>query len=656
MKKLLIPIMILIGISVNAFAGDKSTKEKRGDKYYFVYSFDKAIDSYTRAKKLSLEGERRLAKSYRNLNQKAQSDSIYSKFIIASSEVLPEDYYTYAMILKSDGKYDESNKMMDKFNELKPEDLRAKDYAANKSEFANLSKDNGKYKIEHLSVNTDAQDFGTSFYKNKIVFTSTGANPDLMKRTYNWNGKPFLNMYVSEVADGQLKAPVIFDKSLDGKMHDGPASFSKDGNYMAFTRNNYDAKRKDRFVGLQIWFSNYKDSKWSKPEAFVLNSDTYSVGHPCLSADGNTMYFSSDMPGGLGGADIYRIKKDEKGVWGKAENLGNQVNTEGDELFPYYDETNSSLYFSSNGRFGLGGQDIFVCEIKGLGIGRVYNAGSPLNTRDDDFAVIVDGLTDKGYFSSNRTGGSGDDDIYSVELLNIGKKIQGIAKNADGKPIPKTFITFLDDKNIIIDTLTTQDDGAYTFAAVADKNYKLNGKKEKFIEGNNTANTFGKESIVKADVTLLTKEEIVAQAIQPGADLGKILALNSIYYDLDKYNIRPDAAIELNKIVKIMNENPAMIVELRSYADCRASVEYNQILSDKRANASADYIKKRITKPERITGKGYGKTKSVNSCGCEGEVSSVCTEDQFQKDRRTEFIINSETTILQSGRGSSSLK
>lgn len=646
MKKLLIPIMILIGISINAFAGDKSTKEKRGDKYYFVYSFDKAIDSYTRAKKLSMEGERRLAKSYRNLNQKVQSDSIYSKFIIASSEVLPEDYYTYAMILKSDAKYDESNKMMDKFNELKPEDLRAKDYAANKTEFANLSKDDGKYKIEHLGVNTDAQDFGPSFYKNKIVFASSGAKPDLMKRTYKWNGKPFLNMYVSEVADGQLKAPVIFDKSLDGKMHDGPASFSKDGNYMAFTRNNYDTKRRDRVIVLQICFSNYKDGKWSKPEPFILNSDKYSVGHPCLSADGNSMYFSSDMPGGLGGVDIYRIKKDAKGTWGKAENLGNQVNTEGDELFPFFDEINKSLYFSSNGRFGLGGQDIFVCEIKGLGIGRVSNAGSPLNTRYDDFAVIVDGFTNKGYFSSNRTGGSGDDDIYAVEFLNIGKKIRGIAKNADGNSIPKTFITFMDDKNNIIDTLTTQDDGAYTFAAVPDKNYKLNGKKEKFIEGNNTANTFTKESIVQADVILLTKDEIVAQAIQPGADLGKILELESIYFDYDKFNIRPDAQKELNKIVTGMNERPNLVIELSSYADCRGTKDYNQVLSDKRASASVEYIRRKITKPERISGKGYGKTKSVNVCACEGDMAANCSEVEYQKDRRSEFIIVSNTKTV----------
>ena len=646
MKKLLIPIIVLIGISFNAFAKDKSRKEIRGDKYYRVYSFNKAIDSYTHAKNLSVEGQRRLAKSYHNTDQNALSEAVYSKLINVSGGNLPEDYYYYAMLLKSDGKYDEANKCMDRFNDLKPEDWRAKDYASNKNKLPNLLKDNGSFKIDHLNINTDAEDFAPCFYKNKIVFASTGANPDLLKRTYNWNNKPFLDMYVSDVDGNQLKSPEKFDKTLNGKLHDGPASFSKDGNYMAFTRNNYDTKRKDKVVNLQICFSSYKDGKWSEPEPFILNSALYSVGHPCLSADGNTMYFSSDMPGGFGGTDIYKVTKDEKGIWSKAENLGNQVNTEGDELFPYYDENNKKLYFSSNGRFGLGGQDIFICEIKGSGIGRVYNAGSPLNTQYDDFAVIVDGLTNKGYFSSNRSGGSGDDDIYAVEFLDIGKKIQGIAKNVDGNPIPKTFISFMDDKNTIIDTLTTKDDGAYTFLADADKNYKLNGKKEKYTEGNNVASTFGKEAIVKADVMLLTKDEIVAQAIKPGADLGKILELQSIYFDYDKFNIRPDAQKELNKIVTGMNERPNMIIELSSYADCRGTMDYNQVLSDKRANASVEYIKKKISHPERISGKGYSKTKSVNSCACDGDMAKNCSEVEYQKDRRSEFIIVSNTKTI----------
>lgn len=647
MKKLYIPIILFIGIGINVTAQEKSTKEIRGDKYAFNYSFDKAIDFYTHAKHLSVEGQRKLALSYHNMNQNIQSEEAYSVLINSPAGVLPEDYYNYAMVLKTNGKNDEAGKWMDKFYEVKPTDLRAKDYESNKSELANLSKDDGKYLIKHLDVNSDAEDFGTCYYKNKIVFSSTGANPKSTEKLYNWNRKPFLDMYVSEVENGQMKTAEIFDKSLNGKMHDGPASFSNNGTFMAFTSNNYDLKKKDRVVRLQIFFSTYKDGAWSKEEPFILNNKEYSVGHPCLTSDGNTMYFTSDTPGGFGGADIYRISKNEKGEWGKAENLGDKINTEGDELFPFYEENNKVLFFSSNGHFGLGGLDIFMCAVDGSKFGRVHNAGFPLNSPSDDFSVIVNDKLSTGYFSSNRSGGSGDDDIYSVDILklDIGKKIEGLAKEQNETPLPKTTVTLFDEKGIIIETVTTKDDGAYSFLVDSDKYFKLTGKKETYVEGSTITNTIGKEFIVKADVTLLKKEEIIAKQIVVGADLGKILELNSIHFDLDKYNLRPDAVIELDKIVKIMNQYPEMVVELGAHTDCRASKKYNQILSDKRAKVPAWYIKTRITKPERIYGKGYGETKLTSGCACEGAVVSTCTEDEFQKDRRTEFIIVKKSII-----------
>ena len=677
MKKLFIPIIAIIGISYNANAqegskGDKysynpsydnafeksnaglkgdnsssdnavekSNIELQGDKYTFNYSYAKAIDSYTHTKQLSVVGQRSLAEIYHKMNQNIESEAAYFKLINASAGILPEDYYNYAMVLKINGKYDEANKWMDKFGYLKPDDLRAKDYASNNNKLSNLLKDDGKYKIEHLDVNTDAEDFGACYYKDKIVFASTKSHVKMIVKKYNWTGKPYWDMYVSEVDGSQLKRPENFDKSLNGKLHDGPASFSNNGTNMAFTRNNYDEKRKDMVVELQIYFTSYKDEKWTEAVPFILNNKEYSVGHPCLTSGGNTMYFTSDMPGGYGGADIYRITKDEKGEWEKAENLGNKINTEGNEMFPFYEETNGVLFFSSNGRFGLGGLDVFVCAAKGSGFGNVVNAGYPLNTQYDDFAVIVDGKMSKGYFSSNRSGGSGGDDIYSFDLLkglDIGKKIQGFAIDINGNHIPKTFMKLLDNNGNLIDTLTTKDDGAFTFFAESDKNFKLIGDKETYSEGDTVANTFGKEFIVKADVLLL-KKETLAETLQESADLGELLKLNPVYFDYSKYNIRPDAKIELEKIITIMNENPNMIVELHSYTDCRSSEEFNQLLSDNRAKASAEYIKNKITNPERIYGKGYGETNLINGCACEDNVVSNCPEEEHQQNRRTEFII-----------------
>lgn len=644
MKKLIIPIILFLGISINAGAQEKSAKEKRGDKYTFNYSYDKAIEKYTHTKNLSVEGQRNLAESYRNLDSNVKCEETYAKLISSLEGVLPQDYFNYSMVLKTNGKYVESLKMMDKFQQLKPEDLRAKDYAANKNNFQGMLKDSGQYKITHLDANTAAEDFGPCYYQNKIVFASTRTNK-FMARDDNWHRQPYLDMYVSEIEGGQLKAPVSFDKKLNGRMHDGPASFNKAGTLMAFTRNNYHDKTKDRVVELQIYFSNNKDGKWSDPEPCALNNPAYSVGHPSLTADGNTMYFTSDMPGGFGGADIYRSTKDQYGTWSKPENLGDKVNTESDELFPFFEENTQILLFSSNGRFGLGGLDIFISEMSGKNKGRVYNAGSPLNTSFDDFAIIADSTMSKGYFSSNRIGGSGSDDIYSIDFLQpkaVNKKIEGIAKDNNGKPVPNTFITLLYDNDIIVDTFTTKDNGAYSFGVDTDRNFKLIGKKESYLDGNNVASTFGKEVIVKADLTLLKKEEPLAKKLKKNANLAEVLALNNIYFDLDKSNIRPDAQAELDKIVKIMNDYPTMVVELSSHADCRASIKYNQILSDKRAKKSVDYIKRRITNPSRITGKGHGKTDIDNVCPCEGEIASTCSEQEFQKDRNTEFLIKNE--------------
>ena len=646
MKKIFIPIILLV--SMNGIAQKKSSDELKGDKYAFVYSFDKAIESYTHAKQLTVEGQRKLAESYHNMDQNAKSEEVYIKLLSSPEGVLPIDHYNYAMILKTNGKYDEANMHLDKFAELSPNDLRAKDYKAHKGELSKLSNQDGKYKIVQLDINSAADDFGPCYYKDKIVFSSSGANPTGTEKTYNWNRKPFLDLYVSQVDGGQLKTAEIFDKSFNGKRHDGPASFSNDGNFIAYTNNNYDLKKRELIVRIQINFSTYKDGKWSDPEPFILNSKDYSVGHPCLTANGNTMYFSSDMPGGFGGADIYRITKDEKGTWGKAVNLGDKINTEGDELFPFYQENNQVLLFSSNGRFGLGGLDIFMCAMNDTKIGTVRNAGFPLNTQYDDFSAIINDKLNLGYFSSNRIGGKGGDDIYTVDLLklDIGKKIEGLALDNSKNILPNTAIILFDDKGKMLDSSTTKTNGAFTFLVDSDKNFKLTGNKPSYVEGVTLTDTRAKEFIVKADVTLLKKEEVIAKKIIVGADLGKILELNTIYFDVDKYNIRPDAEIELAKIVKIMNEYPEMVVELNAYADCRASIEYNMVLSDKRAKTPAWYIKSRITNPERITGKGYGESKLTGGCACEDTVVSTCSEEEFQKDRRTEFIIikNGNTT------------
>lgn len=646
MKKIFIPILAFIFICFNVSAQKKTNKERLGDKYAFSYSYSKAIKFYSKAKQLTFDGQRQLAECYHKVDSNIQSELSYTILFASVGEVLPEDYFNYAMVLKINGKYDESNKWLDKLNELKPFDLRAKDYVSNKSEFANMQIDNGKYKIEKLTINTEAQDFGVSYYKNNIVFASSRTKK-MLRRKDNVSGKPFLDIYMSEMENGKLKEPIIFDNSLNSKKHDGPASFSNNGTFMAFTRNHNRDKSDDRIVELQIYFSTYVDEKWSKPEPFILNNSEYSVGHPCLTADGKTMYFVSDMPGGYGGSDIYKIIKNEQGIWGTAINMGDKINTESDEIFPFFYEKTNALYFASNGRFGLGGLDIFISEADSFGKESVHNAGYPLNTKYDDFAIILNDSMPKGYFSSDRSSGSPNDNIYSYDILDIKKQIAGIAKTPEGDYISNTFISLCDDDNNVIDTVTTKVDGAFGFTVGVNKNYKLIGTKEEYTDGETSANTFGDEKIVIADV-ILVKENIEEKLIA-GADLAKVLKIKppyignlkneNIYFDYGKYNIREDAEPELAKIIKIMNDYPNMEVELSSYTDSRASKNFNQVLSDNRAIATTKYIQKRITKPERIYGKGYGETNLVNKCAGEGNIVTNCTEEEHQLNRRTEFII-----------------
>ncbi|KJS05023.1 MAG: hypothetical protein VR77_09700 [Flavobacteriales bacterium BRH_c54] len=654
MKNLFILVIALLGFGINAFAEDKSNREIKGDKHFFVYSFDKAIDYYSNTKDLTVEGHRRLAESHRNLEQNLDAERVYSILIEKNTDLLPEDYYQYAMVLKINGKQEASNTAMDKFVALKPSDLRGKDYSANKGELANFSKDDGKYKITTLDINTDREDFAPAYYQDKIVFASSRSKPKMIVRNNNWTGNPFYNLYVSDIDSSQLKEPKMFDKGLNGKMHDGPASFSKDGSFMAFTKNNYKVEKGNKVVELEIHFSEYADEKWSEPQPFHLNNIEYSVGHPSLSADGNTMYFTSDIPGGFGGSDIYSVTREGK-VWGKPKNLGNKINTEGDEMFPFLEEKSNTLFFSSNGRFGLGGLDIFICEMQGNQVGTVTNAGAPLNSKFDDYALIVDNNMKKGYFSSNRSEGS--DNIFYLDLLktkevDVQKQITGITKDKDGNPIATALVTLLDDKGNVLNSFTTNNDGVFSFDVDANKNFKLTGEKDNYKDGNNTTNTFGDEENVVADVVLLKEEEKVAEVVtekvikkpKKGDDLGKVLGFNpqTIYFDYDKYNIRPDAIADLNEIVKVMNENPTMTIELGSHTDCRGSENFNQKLSNNRAKASANYIKTRISKPSRITSKGYGESKLVNACPCEGEDVTKCSEKQHQNNRRTEFIVLKE--------------
>jgi hypothetical protein len=433
MKNLIILIIACTVFSFNLSAQQKSYRETRADKFAYNYSYDRVIKTLSGRTNLSVEGQRNLAVSYHKMDQNTESEKLYSKLITNGIGIVAEDYYNYAMVLKMNGKNEASNIQMDQFVNMKPEDLRSVDYRANKKNLASMLSDKGELSLTQQKMNTEALDFGTSYFNNRIVFASTRTTRKLFVRKFNWTNKPFWDMYVADVKNGQLENPELLSKKLNGSMHDGPASFSKKGTFMAYSRNNY--KNKDMVVELQIWFCTLTDGQWSKPVPFKYNSPDYSVTHPSLSADGLTMYFASDMPGSTGGYDIYKTTRSSQGEWTKPVNSGNKINTEGDELFPFISEDSKILLFSSNGLYGLGGLDIFVSLLNNDQWGKAYNPGTPLNTQYDDFAAIFDNKTEYGYFSSNRKGGSGGDDIYALELIE--PKVEFSVNTSGDVPVVK---------------------------------------------------------------------------------------------------------------------------------------------------------------------------------------------------------------------------
>jgi outer membrane protein OmpA-like peptidoglycan-associated protein len=723
-------LFIFTFVSISAM-GQKSPKEVKADNFFRRFSFHAAIERYVQIDGLSNEGLRNLAVAYKNTGQIEKSIETYMKFIETESAEA-NDYYNYSYVLRLFGSYEQSDVWMEKFKLYAPSDFRSISYKKEIPNFPNYLEDKGQFSIHHLSVNTEHQDFGPAYWENSIVFASTREGIKSVKRKYNWNNLPFLDLYVADIDSVQLFSPRLFSNKFSKKYHDGPASFSANGSFMAFTRNNYTGKSSDGTRELKIFFAERDNQgNWAKPTPFYLNNKDYSIGHPHLSANGTTMYFASNMPGGIGGVDIYKVTKNDDGTWGEAKNLGAPINTEGDEMFPFYHEVGKLLFFASNGHLGLGGLDVFVSPDQGNGMfTTVQNCGAPLNSKYDDFALILDSVMKKGYYTSNRSGGSGDDDIYAFNLLkpfNFGVIIRGTAFDNERNILANTNVDLLDDKNTILGSIVTKEDGKYEFEAKYSRNYALRGTKMEYTDGRNTASTFTTESVVIADVVLkpvpqislyilitdkrnnnklekvsvtiidkLTGEkfehvtgisgdylipkidkkindpgkydiflvregyfpkEAVYETIfsRPGRynlhefldlsmdeeveDLSQMVQINPINFDLDKHNIRPDAAIELDKIVEIMNRYPRMVVELGSHTDCRGSIQYNLALSDRRAKSSAEYIKQRIPNPERIYGKGFGESRLLNSCACEGAVKSTCPEEEHAKNRRTEFRV-----------------
>ena len=645
MRLLTFSVALLSSTSL-LFAQPEKELEKANEMYK-NFSYVDAIKIYERIAQKGFVNQEMLQSLgnayYYNAEYKKALPWYEQLFQEGKYKVKPEYYYRYAQTLKSVGDYTQADKMMAKFVELtNANDTRAALFEENKDYQTVIKNNSGRFQLNNASINTENSEYGTALYGDKIVFAGATDARKAKHGVSQWTGESFYDLYEAEHFDQKLGNRKPFSSSVNTQFNESTPVFTKDGNTMYFTRNNYVNKKLasdiENTILLKILRATKdKNGNWGDIVEVPFNSDQYNVAHPALSPDEKYLYFASDMPGSFGNSDIFRVEILGDNQYGTPENLGNIINTAGRESFPYISKDNV-LYYSSDGIPGLGGLDIFAVKFNADGsTSKPVNIGMPGNSADDDFCFVFNSDSKIGFLTSNRPGGKGKDDIYSFHedkplLFSCQKNIKGIVKDAKTKAIIANAKVILSDKVMKeISTDQSKTDGTFTFEKVNcnDSHYYLRGEKEKY-ETAEVNVTVGKDEVVYE--ILLNPRQV---AVEKGMDLAKVFEIKEIKFDYNKANIRPDAAVELTKIVEVMREYPKMKIDIRSHTDSRGADSYNLKLSDRRAKATLEWMVKQGIERKRLTAKGYGETQLVN--GCSNGVP--CTDEEHQANRRSEFII-----------------
>ncbi|KUJ59133.1 flagellar motor protein MotB [Flavobacteriaceae bacterium CRH] len=632
---------VLSSVCFNGTA--QKTVLNKAEKEYNQYAFVDAIAIYEKVAESGYKDEKmfqRLGNSYYFNAELPKAAKWYDALFAFNEQQEPEYYYRYAQALKSVGDYAKSDKMLEIFNLKIKTDTRGVLFQNNKNYLEQIKANSGRFDIANAGINSQQSDYGSTIYNNKLVFASARDTGSVVKKTFKWTNKSFTNLFAAQLkADGTLENPIRFEKKINSKFNESSPVFTKDGKTMYFTRNNFlgGKKGKDnkRVTLLKLYKADFINDKWTNIIELPFNSDQYSIAHPALSLDEKKLYFASDMPGSLGQSDLFSVIINENKTFGKPENLGTVINTEGRETFPFISGDNE-LYFSSDGRPGLGGLDVFVAKIKeDATFDLVQNIGEPVNTKSDDFAFIIDSNTRKGYFSSNKEGGIGNDDIYKfteTKRLDCEKKLFGIVSDSQtNEALADAKVILFDDKFKEIATIISDKNGSYNFDVKCNQTYYIRVSKQDY-ETNESPVTI-QPTNDKPEVDIKLNKQI--KQIEVGTDLAKTLDIPIIYFDLDKSFIRQEAAFELEKVLAVMKQYPEIKIDVRSHTDSRQTQEYNMRLSNKRAKATIEWFVKRGIALTRISGKGYGESQLINKCSD----NVACTEDEHQLNRRSEFVI-----------------
>ena len=630
-------------VTMMAIAQDK--KVQKADTKFTNYAYASAIQSYEQLVKDGYTEEevyKNLGNAnYLNANYEEASSWYGKLFSLKGADIDPEYMYRYAQTLKSLENYKESDTWMIKFKSARENDQRALVFDENRDYLEQIEERSGRYELKNIGLNSKVSDFAPSFYEDGLVFSTARDSGLLSKNVHKWNNGSFLNLYkAAEDNQGNFTNVDKLSKKLNKKTHESSTAFTKDGNTMYFTRNNSDdgkfERDEDGVSRLKIYKATKENGEWNNIEELPFNGDSYSVAHPTLNNDESKLYFASDMPGTKGESDIYVVDINKDGTFSTPKNLGDRINTESRETFPFVTESDK-LYFSSDGHPGLGGLDVFATDLKNER-GEVFNIGRPLNGEEDDFSYIINEETKKGFFASNRKGGQGNDDIYSfIEMTPLDftchTAITVIVKDQKTNALlTDASVTVYDKDNKVVSSSQTDASGVFEMEGNCSEGaYKLVATKADYEESTKTFNTEKSEDVTGIEVMLVQ----VDNGAPIGTDLAKYLNIEPIYFDFDKYFIREDAKISINKVLAYLNEYPNVNVQVRSHTDSRANDVYNMTLSANRAKATADYLIEAGIPGNRISYEGYGETELTN--GCSDDVP--CSKENHQLNRRSEFIV-----------------
>ncbi|MBO9586916.1 MAG: OmpA family protein [Flavobacterium sp.] len=664
-RKLILIFLLLSFVSyVNAQNPFAAMNIKYADKKYEEYAYADAIKVYETLVNAETTDQgiiQRLANSYYFNGELKSALKWYEQLFIINENQDAEYLYRYAQSLKSAGDYRKSDEILQKFNQKASAEKRAALIRNDKNYLEDIKENSGRFQIGDAGVNSRYSDYGSVVYNNKIVFTSARDTGGVVKANFQWTNRSFSRLYTADLLpDGSVGKPELLVKRKKDNFNESSPIFTKDGRTMYFTRNNFtDGKRRsnDKNVTLlKLYKAEFIENEWKNVVELPFNSDQYSTAHPALSIDEKTLYFASDMPGTLGQSDIYKVAINNDGTFGTPENLGPTINTEGRETFPFISGDNE-LYFASDGRPGLGGLDIFASRIKANGTyDEVLNVGEPVNSKQDDFAFSIDSKSRSGYFSSNRENGQGLDDIYlftETRRLICEQNLSGTVTDAESNEVlANTSLTLFNEKFDPVGTITTDEKGNYLFPDLrcgkkytirtAKNDYnakeviviisKEKGETTQLIELNKVFKPLAAKTVAIKKVAI---SPVKLGSIRIGVDIAKLLNLPMNFFDLGKATIKKTSEPQLMKVVNLLNEYPNMKLDIRSHTDSRSSSESNQILSEKRAQSTKNWLIQKGITENRLTAKGYGETQLVNKCAD----GVKCSEKEHMKNRRSEFII-----------------